>query len=193
MTVAYEAHQNGVAKSWHKSIMTQTTEVSVKASASDLMCNESVVFVVLLPNAILTKPAALLDWFGCAAYALIFKPIRQTKLGDTSVLRASARYEMLRKTFHLKDYLTSCVDGRRSSCFDKSKFSIKDPSLAALELTPPSAGRTDNKTTTTNGENYIFATTSDYSSKRNSNHDAKCFPLVQNDDVKTVANEKKGC
>ncbi len=60
--------------------------------------------------------------FGCAAYGLVPIPIRNTKLGDTSVLCVMVGYEDTRKAYRLFNPNTNSVVVSATCRFDEAAF-----------------------------------------------------------------------
>ena len=159
-SVPYESHQNGVAERWQRTITAKARTLLIDANAPDYLWSEAVMCAAYLLNLLPTRgskgvecPYQLfygrkpkvdhLKVFGCAAYGLIPTQIRNTKLGDTSVLCVMVGYDDTRKAYRLFNPNNHNVVVSSSCRFDESVFPFKQSGFAeGVLVLPPAIGVT---------------------------------------------------
>ena len=155
-SVPYESHQNGVAERWQRTITAKARTLLIDANAPDYLWSEAVMCAAYLLNLLPSRggtggesPYELfhkrkpdvrqLRVFGCAAYGLVPIPIRNTKLGDTSVLCVMVGYDDTRKAYRLFNPNTNSVVVSATCRFDEAAFPFKDEGFAKVQVLMPKA------------------------------------------------------
>ena len=159
-SVPYESHQNGVAERWQRTITAKARTLLIDANAPDYLWSEAAMCAAYLLNLLPTRgskgsecPYKMfygrkpkvdhLKVFGCAAYGLIPAAIRNTKLGDTSVLCVMVGYDDTRKAYRLFNPNNHNVVVSSSCRFDESVFPFRQNGFAEGTLIlPPAIGVT---------------------------------------------------
>ena len=143
MSVPYESHQNGLVERWQRTITTKARSLLARGNVPDELWNEAVKCAAYLLNLIPRKyqnavgtpyeiftgrkaSIAHLKIFGCAAYAMVPIPLRQSKLADTSVLCCFAGYDEQRKAYRVYNPPNDTVVVTSQCRFDEENFLFID-------------------------------------------------------------------
>ena len=155
-SVPYESHQNGVAERWQRTISAKARTLLIDANAPDYLWSEAVMCAAYLLNLLPSRggvdgdcPYQLfhgrkptidnLKVFGCAAYGLIPSQIRNTKLGDTSVLCVMVGYDDTRKAYRLFNPNNFSVVVSASCRFDETTFPFRQEGFGKVQQLMPKA------------------------------------------------------
>ena len=160
MSVPYESHQNGLVERWQRTITTKARSLLSNGSVPDELWNEAVKCAAYLLNltprkyqSISSTPYEIftgrkasinhLKTFGCAAYAIIPKPLRHNKLADTSLLCCFVGYDEERKAYRVYNPHNGTVVVTSQCRFDEQKFPFTETQFKDIMVTSaPSVGIT---------------------------------------------------